>query len=79
MKDTEKIVDQALDLLRKRTIDGYEIFLEESSHFEVESKEGKVDTLQASRPWGMALRILNRGRTGFSYTTSPSVSSSGSI
>jgi PmbA protein len=72
-----EIIDQTLDLLRKKSLDGYEIFLEESSHFEVESKEGKVDTLQASRSWGMALRILNQGRTGFSYTTSPYGSSSG--
>ncbi|MBM4349597.1 MAG: TldD/PmbA family protein [Deltaproteobacteria bacterium] len=78
MKETEKIIDQTSDLLRRKTIDGYEIFLEESSHFEVESKEGKVDTLQASQPWGMALRILHQGRTGFSYTTSSSVFSSGS-
>lgn len=76
MKETEKIIDQTLDLLRRRPIDGYEIYLGESSHFEVESKEGKVDTLRASRPWGMALRILNRGRMGFSYTTSPHSSSS---
>lgn len=59
-------------MLKKKSLDGYEIFLEESSHFEVESKEGKVDTFQASKPWAMALRILNRQRMGFSYMTSPS-------
>jgi PmbA protein len=64
-----EIIDQALSILRGKSIDGYEIYLVESSHFEAESKEGKVDTLQASRPWGMAVRILNRGRTGFSFTT----------
>ena len=79
MKTNDEMIAQALDILRRKPIDGYEIFLEESSHFEVESKEGKVDTLQASQSWGMGLRILNRGRTGFSYTTSPDVSSSGSI
>jgi PmbA protein len=73
-----EIINQTADLLRKKSLDGYEVFLEESSHFEVESKEGKVDTLQASRSWGMALRVLNRGRTGFSYTTSPTGSASGS-
>ncbi|MBM4347602.1 MAG: TldD/PmbA family protein, partial [Deltaproteobacteria bacterium] len=64
-----EIIDQTLNILRGKSIDGYEVYLAESSHFEVESKEGKVDTLQASRPWGMAVRILNRGRTGFSFTT----------
>jgi PmbA protein len=71
MKNSDEIIDQTLRILRSKSLEGYEIFLEEASHFEVEAKEGKVDTLQASRPWGMALRILNRGRTGFSYTTSP--------
>lgn len=66
-----ELIDQALAILKKKVIDGYEIYLEESSHFEVESKEEKVDTLEASQSWGMALRILNQGRIGFSYTTSP--------
>ncbi len=70
------IVDQTLSLLRKKSLDGYEIFIEESSCFEVESKEGKVDTLQASQPWGMGLRVLNCGRMGFSYTTSLSAPTS---
>jgi PmbA protein len=74
-----ELLDQTLDLLRKKPLDGYEIFFEEASHFEVESKEGKVDTLQASQPWGMSLRIIRNKRTGFSYTTSPSISASGSF
>jgi PmbA protein len=67
----DEVIDQALTILRKKPIEGYEIYHEQSSHFEVESKEGKVDTLQASQSWGIAFRILNRGRIGFSYTTSP--------
>jgi len=66
----DRIVDQTLDLLRKKSPDGYEIFMIESSHFEVESKEGKVDTLQLSEPWGISLRVLNGGRAGFAYGTS---------
>jgi PmbA protein len=79
MENIDKIIDQTLEILKKKRVDGYEIYVEKVSHFEVEAKEGKVDTLQASRPWGMALRILNRGRTGFSYTTSPAGFSSGSM
>ncbi|MEW6375703.1 MAG: TldD/PmbA family protein [Thermodesulfobacteriota bacterium] len=68
MKDV-RVIDQALEILRRKPVDGYEIYLDQSSHFEVESKEGKVDTLQASHSWGMAFRILNHRKTGFSYTT----------
>jgi PmbA protein len=69
-----EVIDQAVSILRRKPIDGYEIFLDQSSHFDVESKEGGVDTFEVSHSWGMAFRILNRQRTGFSYTTFPGVS-----
>ena len=68
--DTDQITDQVLGLLKKTPIDGYELYVDQSSLFEVEAKDGKVETLQVSHPWGMAIRILNRQRMGFSYTTS---------
>jgi len=74
MENVDKVIDQALTILRKKPVDGYEVYLEESSHFEVESKNAKVDTLEASRSWGLALRVLKSERIGFSYTTSPILS-----
>lgn len=76
MKDSSELIDQTLQILRKKSIDGYELYLDQSSHFHVESKDGKVDTLQASQSWGIAFRILNRQRMGFSYTTSSNPSQS---
>jgi predicted Zn-dependent protease len=76
MNDTDEIVDQTLSILRRKPIDAYEVYLEQSSHFYVESKNGKVDTFQTSRLLGMAFRILNRQRMGFSYTTSANPSQS---
>jgi PmbA protein len=70
MKHADQLIDQALKILQRKSIDGYEIYLNQSSHFDIESKDGKVDTLQASYGQGMAFRILKRGRTGFSYSTS---------
>ena len=64
-----EIIDQALIIVRKKSIDGYEIYSNQSSHFDIESKEGKIDTLQTSRYSGMAFRILNHQQMGFSYTT----------
>ena len=69
MNDGSQLIEQALGILRRKSIDGYEIYLHQSSHFEVESKDRKVDTLHASDSLGMAFRILNRQRIGFSYTT----------
>ncbi len=63
------MIDQTISILRRKPIDGYEIYLNQSSHFLVESRDGRVDTFQVSQSWGMAFRVLNRQRTGFSYTT----------
>ena len=66
MKD---IIDQALRILQGKSIDGYEIHFNQSSHFDIESKDGKIETLQTDRYLGVAFRILNHQRIGFSYTT----------
>ena len=69
MNSMENVVEQALGILRRKSIDGYEISLDQSSHFDAESKDGKVEALQVSHSLGMAFRILNRQQMGFSYTT----------
>jgi PmbA protein len=74
MNRPDEVIDQALSILRKKSIDGYEIYLDQSSHFDVESKEGRVDTFEVSHSWGMAFRILSRQRFGSSYTTFSGVS-----
>lgn len=68
---SEEMINQAVDCLQKKAIDGYELYLNQSSLFDVESKNAKVDHLEASEAWGMAIRILNGQRIGFSYMTSP--------
>ena len=70
MNDVNERLDQAVAILRRKSVDAYEVYLEQSSHFYVESQEGKVDTFQTSKALGMAFRILNGQRIGFSYTTS---------
>ncbi|HVP80489.1 MAG TPA: TldD/PmbA family protein [Thermodesulfobacteriota bacterium] len=67
--DTDQIVDQALEILQRKSVDGYEIYFNQSSHFDIESKEGKIETLQTDRYLGMAFRVLHHQRIGFSYTT----------
>jgi PmbA protein len=71
-----EVIDQALRILQRKPIDGYEIYFNQSSHFDIESKDGKIETLQTSCYLGMAFRILNHQRMGFSYTTSSNPSSS---
>jgi PmbA protein len=69
-----EVIDQAISIFQRKPIDGYEIYLDQSSHFDVESKEGGIDTFQVSHSLGMAFRILNHERIGFSYTTLSGVS-----
>jgi PmbA protein len=69
-KGIAEIVSRIVNALRKTPLDGYELYIEQSSQFQVEAKEGKVETFQASRASGMALRVLKEGRMGFSYATS---------
>ncbi|MGZ3605274.1 MAG: TldD/PmbA family protein [Thermodesulfobacteriota bacterium] len=63
------VIDQATSILRGKSIEGYEIYFNQSIHFDVESKEGKIESLETSRYLGVAFRILNHQRMGFSYTT----------
>jgi PmbA protein len=67
--DANHLMDQALTILRGKPIDGYEIYFNQSSHFDIESMDGKIETLQTDQYLGMAFRILNHQRIGFSYTT----------
>src|SRR5512139_3815877 len=76
MDEAGKIIDQAQEILSAKPIGGYEIHFNQSSHFDVESKDGKIETLQTDRYLGMAFRILNHQRIGFSYTTLSNPSSS---
>jgi PmbA protein len=69
MNEIDNAIDQVLRILRRKAIDGYEIYLDQGSHFNVESKDGKVDTFQVSCSWGMSFRILKGQRIGFSYTS----------
>jgi PmbA protein len=69
MIENQEVIDQALRILQRKSIDGYEIYINRSSHFDIESKDGKIETLQTDRYLGMAFRILNHQRMGFSYTT----------
>jgi len=72
----DEIINQALRILQKKSIDGYEIYFNQSSHFDIESKDRNIETLQTSRYLGMAFRILNHQRMGFSYMTFPNLSNS---
>ncbi|HEY6008156.1 MAG TPA: TldD/PmbA family protein [Geobacteraceae bacterium] len=57
-------------LLRDRTLDGYEIMLGASRQLSVEVKEQQVDTFKCAAPVGVGLRVLKDRGMGFSFSTS---------
>ena len=76
--EVDNVIERALRILKGKPIDGYEIYVDEATHFGVESKDGNVETFEASHSWGMAARVLRDRRTGFSYFTSTQPFPSGS-
>lgn len=62
-------IEKVETILKRKSIFKYELYIQESSQFDVESKDGKIDFLNASQFMGMALRILKDNKMGFSYIT----------
>ncbi len=53
----------------KRNCDKAEVYIKSSKGITVEAKEGKVEALEASRGFNMALRVIRKNKMGFSFTT----------
>ena len=67
-KDIVKIISDRLN--RSRGVE-FEIFFSQKKILSVGIKDGQVDHFRSSRELGLALRILDRGRLGFSYLFGP--------
>ncbi|MEN8262088.1 MAG: TldD/PmbA family protein [Nitrospirota bacterium] len=63
----EDVIKKAM----KKGCDAAEVFLKNSRGISVEAKDGKVEALEASRDFGIALKIIKQQKLGFSFTTSP--------
>lgn len=62
----EEIVKMAM----KKGCDGAEVFIKSARGISVEAKEGKVEALEASRDFGIALKVIRQKKLGFSFATS---------
>lgn len=62
----------AEDIIKKvlvRGCDAAEVFMKNSSGISVEAKNGSVEALEASRGFGLALKVVKKKRMGFAFTT----------
>jgi PmbA protein len=62
----EDIVKKAI----KKGCDAAEVFIKRARGISVEAKDGKVEAMEASRDFGVALKVIKKQRLGFSFTTS---------
>ncbi|RQW77777.1 MAG: TldD/PmbA family protein [Geobacter sp.] len=68
--DFQKTAENMEQILKTRSLDGWEIFQVASRNLSIEVKEQKVDTFTSSQPVGVSVRIFKAGRIGFSFSTS---------
>lgn len=61
-------LESAVRLLEQKGSKEWEVFYQASETFRVEVKGGLVDSLKRARISGLAVRVLNEGRVGFSFT-----------
>ncbi len=65
----QRPLNVAEEILRKKKIDQWEIFLQTSESFRTETKKLEVDFLQKANLSGIAIRIIDDQKLGFSFTS----------
>lgn len=63
----EDIINKAIN----RGCDAAEVFVKRAKGVSVEAKDGKVEALEASLDFGIALKVIRRQKLGFAFATSP--------
>ncbi len=69
MTDTSSISSSIMDSLSSEGLDGYEVYVENSSGFTIEVKDGDIDVFVNSDDVGISLRVLKEQRPGFAFST----------
>jgi PmbA protein len=69
--EKKKVVEIISDRLSRSGGIEFEIFLSRKKVLSIGIKDGNVDHFRSSREIGLALRVLERGRLGFSYLFGP--------
>jgi PmbA protein len=75
IKNKEELMEEselADDIMRKALSRGCaaaEVFIKQSNGISVEAKDGQVEALEASKGFGLALKVVKKQKLGFSFTT----------
>lgn len=66
----KQIINSAQRYLESKKLDAFEIFFLERDHLLADAKLGEIESLEEATETGIAIRVLEEGRLGFSFTTS---------
>ena len=72
MSESVNIVEE---ILNGRKLDQWEIFLQKSSSFLVQTKQSETDFVQKAELSGLAVRLIKNQRMGFSFSSNLDYSS----
>jgi PmbA protein len=65
-----EIGDECVQRIKKRRIDGYEIYLSQSISTSIEVRDGELESFTRAQSTGIGLRVIKDQRLGFSYLSS---------
>ena len=69
MTDTSSISSLIMDSLSNEGLDGYEVYVANSTGLTIEIKDGDIDVFANSDDVGISLRVLKGQRPGFAFST----------
>jgi PmbA protein len=69
MANTSSISSAIMDSLSHEALDGYEVYVANSSGLTIEIKDGDIDVFVKSENVGISLRVLKEQRPGFAFST----------
>ncbi|HOM29388.1 MAG TPA: TldD/PmbA family protein [Deltaproteobacteria bacterium] len=69
--DIDLLMEKAVDLLGRRSVEAFEVFCSSTDTTRVEAKHQAVETLNRHRETGLAIRVLTSDGMGFAYGDEP--------
>lgn len=70
--EAQALAEEIIKKVTNKGCDAAEVFIKESKGISVEAKEGRVEALEASKDFGIAIKVIKKRKLGFAFTTDPS-------
>jgi len=67
--EAQALAENIIKKVMNKGCDAAEVFIKESKGISVEAKEGTVEALEASKDFGIAIKVIKKRKLGFAFTT----------